>query len=72
MTISSKDLDVHIPLPGSPAFQLRLLAHLSPDEALVDLFRSGHNPHDETQSRLTARGLQITRAQAKTVNFSIC
>jgi DNA polymerase-1 len=38
----------------------------------MDLFRSGNNPHDETQARLTERGLQITRAQAKTVNFSIC
>ena len=54
------------------AFQLRLLAHLSQDPALLDLFRSGRNPHDETQARLDARGLQITRAQAKTVNFSIC
>ena len=54
------------------AFQLRLLAHLSQDPALLDLFRSGNNPHDETQARLRARGLNITRAQAKTVNFSIC
>ncbi len=54
------------------AFQLRLLAHLSQDPALLDLFRSGRNPHDETQARLRARGLHITRAQAKTVNFSIC
>ncbi len=54
------------------AFQLRLLAHLSQETALLDLFRSGRNPHDETQARLGARGLQITRAQAKTVNFSIC
>ncbi len=54
------------------AFQLRLFAHLAQDPALLDLFRSGRNPHDETQKRLGARGLQITRAQAKTVNFSIC
>jgi DNA polymerase I len=54
------------------AFQLRLLAHLSQDPTLIDLFRSGRNPHDETQARLNARGLNITRAQAKTVNFSIC
>ena len=54
------------------AFQLRLLAHLSQDPVLVDLFRTGRNPHDETQARLNARGLPITRAQAKTVNFSIC
>jgi DNA polymerase I len=54
------------------AFQLRLLAHLSQDPVLIDLFRSGRNPHDETQARLSTRGLQITRAQAKTINFSIC
>ncbi len=30
------------------AFQLRLLAHLSQDPTLIDLFRSGRNPHDET------------------------
>ena len=54
------------------AFQLRLLAHLSQDLALLDLFSSGRNPHDETQARLRARGIDITRAQAKTVNFSIC
>jgi DNA polymerase I len=54
------------------AFQLRLLAHLSQDKTLVDLFLSGRNPHDETQARLSARGVPITRAQAKTLNFSIC
>ena len=54
------------------AFQLRLLAHLSQDPTLLDLFPSGRNPHDETQARLRARGLNITRGQAKTVNFSIC
>lgn len=54
------------------AFQLRLLAHLSQDSDLLDLFRSGRNPHDETQTRLAEQGLQITRSQAKTINFSIC
>jgi DNA polymerase I len=54
------------------AFQLRLLAHLSQDPPLLDLFRSGRNPHDETKARLAARGGSITRAQAKTINFSIC
>ena len=54
------------------AFQLRLLAHLSQDQVLMDLFRSGGSPHDETKSRLERRGVNITRAQAKTVNFSIC
>jgi DNA polymerase-1 len=54
------------------AFQLRLLAHLSQDQVLMDLFRSGGSPHDETKSRLERRGVNITRAQAKTVNFAIC
>ncbi|MGO9569446.1 MAG: DNA polymerase [Desulfomonilaceae bacterium] len=54
------------------AFQLRLLAHLSQDQVLMDLFRSGGSPHDETKSRLERRGVSITRAQAKTVNFAIC
>jgi DNA polymerase I len=54
------------------AFQLRLLAHLSQDQVLMGLFRSGGSPHDETKSRLKQRGLNITRAQAKTVNFAIC
>ena len=38
----------------------------------MDLFRSGGSPHDETKSRLERRGVNVTRAQAKTVNFSIC
>jgi DNA polymerase-1 len=54
------------------SFQLRLLAHLSQDQVLMDLFRSGDSPHDETKSRLERRGVNITRAQAKTVNFAIC
>jgi DNA polymerase I len=68
-----------IPGPGKvfikadySAFQLRLLAHLSQDPVLMDLFSSGRNPHDETQARLRARGIKVTRAQAKTINFSIC
>jgi DNA polymerase-1 len=54
------------------AFQLRLLAHLSQDQVLMDLFRSGGSPHDETKSWLKRRGVNITRAQAKTANFAIC
>ena len=68
-----------IPGPGKvfikadySAFQLRLLAHLSQDPVLIDLFRSDRNPHDETQKRLHVRGINVTRTQAKTVNFSIC
>jgi DNA polymerase-1 len=54
------------------AFQLRLLADLSQDKALVEMFRSGRDPHDETRRRLEGKGIRITRAQAKTVNFAIC
>lgn len=54
------------------AFQLRLLAHLSRDETLVEMFRAGGDPHDETRQRLETRGIRITRSQAKAVNFAIC
>jgi DNA polymerase-1 len=54
------------------AFQLRLLAHLSGDETLVEMFRAGGDPHDETRQRLAKRGIHITRSQAKAVNFAIC
>jgi DNA polymerase I len=54
------------------AFQLRLLAHLSQDSFLLELFRSGRNPHDETRAQLRSKRLNVTRAQAKTINFSIC
>ncbi len=54
------------------AFQLRLLAHLSQDKDLAQMFRSGGDPHDETRKRLAAKGIPITRGQAKAVNFAIC
>jgi len=54
------------------AFQLRLLAHLSQDKALLEMFRSGHDPHSATRERLASKGIPITRAQAKAVNFAIC
>jgi len=54
------------------AFQLRLLAHLSQDETLVEMFRKGRDPHDETKKRLASKGVTITRSQAKAVNFAIC
>jgi DNA polymerase I len=54
------------------AFQIRLLAHLSQDEALIEMFRTGRDPHNETRKRLESRGIRITRSQAKTVNFAIC
>jgi DNA polymerase-1 len=54
------------------AFQLRLLAHLSKDKTLVEMFQTGRDPHDETRKRLASEGTQITRVQAKAVNFTIC
>ena len=54
------------------AFQLRLLAHLSKDKTLVEMFQTGRDPHDETRKRLASEGIRITRAQAKAVNFTIC
>jgi len=54
------------------AFQLRLLAHSSQDKALLEMFQTDHDPHDETRGRLEGKGIQITRAQAKSVNFAIC
>jgi DNA polymerase I len=47
--------------------QLRILAHLSGDEALVKLFKEGGDVHAET-----ARLLGIDRDLAKQVNFGIC
>ncbi|MGO9121050.1 MAG: DNA polymerase A family protein [Desulfomonilaceae bacterium] len=54
------------------AFQLRLLAHLSQDKALIEMFQTGRDPHDETRKRLASKGIPITRGQAKAVNFAIC
>jgi len=54
------------------AFQLRLLAHLSQDKSLVKMFQTGRDPHEETKMRLESKGILITRAKAKAVNFAIC
>lgn len=54
------------------AFQLRLLAHLSQDEILLDMFKRGRDPHYETKIRLESKGVRITRSQAKAINFAIC
>jgi DNA polymerase-1 len=53
------------------AFQLRLLAHISQDKNLIEMFQAGRDPHDETRKRLESKGIGITRAQAKSVNFAI-
>ena len=54
------------------AFQLRLLAHLSQDKALIEMFQTGRDHHDETRKRLAAKGIGIRRVQAKADNFTIC
>jgi hypothetical protein len=53
------------------AFQLRLLAHLSQDKVLVEMFQAGGDPDDEMRQRLATRGFWMTRSQAKTVIFAI-
>jgi DNA polymerase-1 len=55
--------------------ELRILAHLSEDPALIETFVAGRDIHDET-ARLVfggARGLtnEETRRRAKVINFSI-
>jgi DNA polymerase I len=54
------------------AFQLRLLAHLSQDPALMAACGPGRKPHDETRDLLLKKGIIVTRAQAKIVNFAMC
>ncbi len=54
------------------AFQLRLLAHLSHDPILTELFLEGGDPHNETRDRLRSRGFDISRSDAKAINFMIC
>jgi DNA polymerase I len=63
-----------VPAPGNVLIksdysqaQLRILAHLSSDEALVKLFDEGGDVHRETACLLS-----IDRDLAKQVNFGIC
>ncbi len=55
--------------------ELRILAHLSADPALVEVFRAGRDVHTETASRIFGVPLgQVDarmRREAKTVNFGI-
>ncbi|MDO8513596.1 MAG: DNA polymerase I [bacterium] len=46
--------------------ELRVMAHLSKDEAMIEAFRAGRDIHEETSNRLG-----IDRRMAKVVNFSI-
>lgn len=55
--------------------ELRLMAHLSGDEALIEAFRHGEDIHAATAARLFHKGLdEVTsdeRRKAKTANFGI-
>jgi DNA polymerase-1 len=55
--------------------ELRILAHLCGDEALVSAFRQGHDIHTETARRVfgvSAAGVtQEMRRRAKTINFGL-
>ena len=51
--------------------ELRLLAHFSKDEALVEAFRSGLDIHTATAIRLFGEEAESKRSFAKSVNFGI-
>ena len=66
--------NILVPAPGKVLIkadysqaQLRILAHLSGDPALIDLYQRGGDAHAET-----ANLLGIDRDAAKEVNFGIC
>ncbi len=66
--------NILVPAPGKVLIkadysqaQLRILAHLSGDPALIDLYQRGGDAHAET-----ATLLDIDRDAAKEVNFGIC
>jgi len=72
-------------IPGEPGWrlvsadysqiELRIMAHLSKDPALVDAFREGRDVHRDTAARIFGVApdevSDLQRAQAKTVNFGI-
>ncbi len=55
--------------------ELRLMAHLSRDESMINDFRSGHDIHAATASKIFGVGIgEVTRemrSRAKTANFGI-
>jgi DNA polymerase-1 len=55
--------------------ELRVLAHMAGDEALIETFRAGRDVHEETAARVfgPAAGLfkDENRRRAKVINFSI-
>jgi DNA polymerase I len=59
--------------PDYSAFQLRLLAHLSGDPLLTDVFMKNEDIHTKTADWLGLSGTsEQRRNQAKAVNFGIC
>lgn len=71
-----------IPEPGQEFFsadysqiELRIMAHLSQDEALVEAFRLGHDIHAATAAKIFHKEIgEVTsdeRRKAKTANFGI-
>ena len=71
-----------IPEPGQEFFsadysqiELRIMAHLSQDEALVEAFRLGHDIHAATAAKIFHKKIsEVTgdeRRKAKTANFGI-
>ena len=55
--------------------ELRVMAHLSGDESLIEAFRNGEDIHSATAARLFGKGLDEVsgeeRRRAKTANFGI-
>ncbi|MDE2731529.1 MAG: DNA polymerase I [Bacteroidota bacterium] len=55
--------------------ELRILAHMSADEGLINIFASGRDPHTETAARIYGiPGVEVSRSQrsrAKAVNYGI-
>ena len=71
-----------IPEPGQEFFsadysqiELRIMAHLSQDEHLIEAFRSGHDIHAATAAKIFHKDIsEVTsdeRRRAKTANFGI-
>ncbi len=71
-----------IPEPGQKFFsadysqiELRIMAHLSQDPALIEAFRSGHDIHAATAAKIFHKAIEdVTgdeRRRAKTANFGI-
>lgn len=52
--------------------ELRIMAHLSRDEFMINAFLSGHDFHEETANKMAKiMGEDVARAKAKPLNFGI-